>query len=412
MQVDILNVMRETISALGVQTLYLKPPYNEAERLDFGMCNKIYGNFDYKILVDEIVEESQPNTIYVVKNHFYMYYTFFSFPERIREEYEYTHCIMGPLLFQPVTNAEYAAIMKANHIDEKYSRDLQVFYSQLPYLKSFDQWNGIVISFCKQIFDSDLQLVQNHMPNDSLFQLKFDTFAVLPEPDFSTETIEKRYDAENRLLQAVKTGNYVEATLRLNEFVQYRILPRHSDPVRDIKNLLFVENTLLRKAVEQANVHPVYIDELSRKIAIQIESLTTEHQLLGIRTDMVRKYCLLVNNYSRSGYSKLIRKCLDYVDFHYMEPLSLTSLAQQYFVSNTHLSALFKKEVNMNLKEYIQDIRLRQARIQLNTTRLPIQEIAANCGFLDVNYFTRVFRKVHGMSPREYRNRMQDAKEG
>jgi AraC-like DNA-binding protein len=47
----------------------------------------------------------------------------------------------------------------------------------------------------------------------------------------------------------------------------------------------------------------------------------------------------------------------------------------------------------------------------LNTTRLPIQEIASNCGFLDVNYFTRVFRKVHGISPRAYRNKMHNIQE-
>jgi AraC-like DNA-binding protein len=65
----------------------------------------------------------------------------------------------------------------------------------------------------------------------------------------------------------------------------------------------------------------------------------------------------------------------------------------------------------MNLKEYIQEVRLRHARLMLNTTRLPIQEIASNCGFLDVNYFTRVFRKVHGISPRAYRNKMHNIQE-
>ena len=171
---------------------------------------------------------------------------------------------------------------------------------------------------------------------------------------------------------------------------------------------MFVVNTLLRKAVEEVQVHPIYIDELSRKLAIQIESCTTGNQLNTLRTEMIKKYCLLVKNYSRSGYSSLVRECMDYVDFHYMEQITLTSLAQQYFVSNTHLSALFKKEVNMNLKEYIQEVRLKHARLLLNTTQFPIQEIAANCGFLDVNYFTRVFKKVHGMSPREYRNKMQE----
>lgn len=411
MQADILDVMKDTFGALGIQTLYMKPPYDEASCIDFGIGNKLYGDFDYKIVMDEIVKECLPDTIYIFKNYFYMYHTIFKFPESIQEEYGYTHCVIGPMLFHPVTQAEFAAVMLENHVDEKYGRDLQVFYSRMPYLNSFEQWSSMVIGFCKHFFDRELRLVQDHVPNSTMFSIKFNSFSIQPEPDFSTETIEKRYAAENRLLEAVKTGNYVEATLRFNEFIQYRILPRNNDPIRDMKNLLFVQNTLLRKAVEEANVHPVYIDDLSRKIAIQIESYTSESQLNAIRGDMIRKYCLLVNNYSRSGYSALIRKCLDYVDFHYMEQISLTSLAQKYFVSNTHLSALFKKEVEINLKEYIQEVRLRQARIQLNTTRLPIQEIAANCGFLDVNYFTRVFRKVHGMSPREYRNKLQTLKE-
>ena len=122
---------------------------------------------------------------------------------------------------------------------------------------------------------------------------------------------------------------------------------------------------------------------------------------------MVRKYCLLVQNHSRMGYSSLVHDCLDYVDFHYSEPLSLKDLAERFSVSSTYLSSLFKKEVHMNLIEYIQSVRLRQALVLLNTTRLPIQEIAGQCGFLDVNYFTRVFKKSYEVSPREYRNKIR-----
>lgn len=408
MQADILEVMKDTFAAFGIQTLYLKPPYEDAVGIDLGIGMKIYENFDYKILMDEIIRECRPNAIYVFKNSFYMYHTIFKFPDYIEEEYGYTHCIIGPVLFHPLSWSEFYDIMEANHVDEKYSRDLQVFYAQLTCLDSYEKWNGIIIQFCRKIFKDEIELLQDYSGNSSMFSLQFNTFTVTPEPELSKETIEERYQAENRTLQAVKTGNYVEAAARINELLQYRILPRNNDAVRDQKNLMFVVNTLLRKAVEEVQVHPIYIDELSRKLAIQIESCTTENQLNTLRTEMIKKYCLLVKNYSRSGYSSLVRECMDYVDFHYMEQITLTSLAQQYFVSNTHLSALFKKEVNMNLKEYIQEVRLKHARLLLNTTKFPIQEIAANCGFLDVNYFTRVFKKVHGMSPREYRNKMQE----
>ena len=309
MQTDVLSMMKDMLDAMGIQTLYLKPPYEDAVRVDFGVSGKIYGDFDYRIVMEGIIKECLPDTIYLFRSCYYMYHTVFCFPEQIQKEYGYTHCVIGPILFRPISKEEFAEIMEKNHVDQKYGRDLRVLYSRLPYMQSVEQWNSIVISFCKKIFGTrEIRLVQNHIPDMSMVSIRFNTFAVQPEPDFSTETIEKRYAVENRMLKAVKEGNYVEATLQLNEFVKYRILPRHNDAVRDMKNLLFVLNTLLRKSVELANVHPVYIDELSRKIAIQIERCTTENQLAGIRGEMVRKYCLMVNNYSRTGYSRLYRK--------------------------------------------------------------------------------------------------------
>ena len=118
---------------------------------------------------------------------------------------------------------------------------------------------------------------------------------------------------------------------------------------------------------------------------------------------MVRKYCLLVKNYSRRDYSSLVQTCLDYIDFHYSEDLSLDLMAKLCSVSNTYLSSLFKKEVNMTLTDYINSTRIRQSLILLNTTTMSIQEISMKCGFSDSNYFTRTFKKFQGQSPKGYR---------
>jgi AraC-like DNA-binding protein len=389
----------------------MKPPYEEAKKLDMGISVKLYGEFNYQIVMEDIIRSCVSDTIFVVRNSFYMFHSYFAFPEEIQKEYGYTHCVIGPMLEHIPTDEEIEQIMSTRGIHVEYEQNLRVFYSQLPLIPSLERWNSLMIQFCRRIFGKEPSLIQNERAADSIFSLKYNSFSVQPDPDLSSEAIEVRYAMENRFLEAVRKGDYVEATLRANEFSKNRIQPRNSDSVRDLKNLMFVQNTLLRKAVEQANVHPVYIDELSRRLAVEIESKSTLAQLKALRAEMIRRYCLLVDNYSRSGYSQLIHNCLDYVDFHYMEPITLRSLAEQFYVSNTHLSTLFKKEVNMNLKEYIQEVRLRHARLLLNTTRIPIQEIAINCGFLDVNYFTRVFRKVHGISPRAYRNKMYDIQE-
>lgn len=205
------------------------------------------------------------------------------------------------------------------------------------------------------------------------------------------------------MLAAVAAGNFKRATDAHFHFRQYRLLPRVPDPVRNQKNLMITFNTLLRKTVQASQVHPLHIDNLSQQFAIQIESLLTLDQLRSLSVTMLRKYCLLVNNYSRQSYSQLVRSCMDYIDFHYNEALSLTILAQKNAVSASYLSGLFKKENGMTLTDYINTTRIRQALILLNTTSLSVGTIAARCGFPDSNYFTRTFKKYQGKTPKAYR---------
>lgn len=122
---------------------------------------------------------------------------------------------------------------------------------------------------------------------------------------------------------------------------------------------------------------------------------------------MVHQYCALVNNYSRRNYSALVQFCLDYIDSHYKEPLSLDSLAKLCSVSHSYLSGLFHKETKMTVTDYINTTRIRQSMILLNTTLLSIHDIAAQCGFTDTNYYSRIFKKYHGVSPKEYRAQMR-----
>lgn len=407
MKIDILEHFKETCHSMGIQVLYLAPPYEQNDEFDYGLIKKLFPHFDYREIFETIDKNCLSDTVYISKSEFYMYHTFFRFPETIQEEYGYSICSIGPILFQPLTQLEFYSLMEHHHIEERYNQDLQIFYSQLPCVASIDTWVSLITTLCRTIFQKEIHLIQDHTPRNNLISMNFKDITPQPELTLSTEVIEKRYAAENAMLQALKRGDYTETILRHNQFLQYRISPRTNDSVRNVKNFLFVANTLYRKAVEQAGVHPIYIDALSRQLAIQIESCTSEVQIKPLENEMIRKYCLLVKNHSRAGYSDLIHRCLDYIEFHYMEQISLKSLAEQLSVSSVYLSTLFKKEVGSNLSNYIQDIRLRQSLILLNSTSLPIQEVAAQCGFLDMNYFSRVFKKLYHISPRDYRKQIQ-----
>lgn len=102
--------------------------------------------------------------------------------------------------------------------------------------------------------------------------------------------------------------------------------------------------------------------------------------------------------------NRLINDIIAYIDQNYMQEISLGDLADLFFISKEHLSRLFKKETGKNLFSYIMELRLNEARRLLSGTTLTLDDIAYKLGFSNGNYFSKVFKKNIGQSPREYRN--------
>jgi AraC-like DNA-binding protein len=92
-----------------------------------------------------------------------------------------------------------------------------------------------------------------------------------------------------------------------------------------------------------------------------------------------------------------------YIDIHYAEPLSRESVAQAFYLSPNYLSHLFQKCGPMGFNEYLNHIRLEQARMLLKGHDMKVKDVAHACGFADSNYFCRLFRKNTERSPSEYR---------
>ena len=88
---------------------------------------------------------------------------------------------------------------------------------------------------------------------------------------------------------------------------------------------------------------------------------------------------------------------------HFAEEISLTSLAEKYGMSTGRLSAMLKEELGMNYSDYIASLRIQRAKELLGNEALSIQEIAEQVGYNDYFYFTKVFKKVQGISPSKYR---------
>jgi two-component system response regulator YesN len=88
---------------------------------------------------------------------------------------------------------------------------------------------------------------------------------------------------------------------------------------------------------------------------------------------------------------------------HYAEDVTLDSVAARYRLSSSHLSRLFKLHRGVNFIDYLTDVRISRAKELLREPSANIKEVSAAAGYRDPNYFSRVFKRVVGVNPTEYR---------
>ena len=97
------------------------------------------------------------------------------------------------------------------------------------------------------------------------------------------------------------------------------------------------------------------------------------------------------------------RKILAYLNEHYTEKISLQEVADACFYSPSYVRHVFKKHSNETFKEYVTSLRIAHAKRLLKTTGFSVTEIALCVGFEEPNYFSNVFKKEVGVSPKEFR---------
>jgi AraC-like DNA-binding protein/ligand-binding sensor protein len=106
--------------------------------------------------------------------------------------------------------------------------------------------------------------------------------------------------------------------------------------------------------------------------------------------------------------SPIVARAKDYVASHHSEPIRLEQIAQALNVSEFHFCRTFKRATGLTFMDYLSRVRIEKAKILLSDKRLRVSEIAYEAGFQTITHFNRIFRKLVGFSPTEYRSRLPE----
>ena len=149
---------------------------------------------------------------------------------------------------------------------------------------------------------------------------------------------------------------------------------------------------MLRQMKEQKNMFYLNI----KAKMLELIAVAYKHDLL---TRQVRE------GREEAGTVENLKKVLQYIGEHYSSPIRLSELAELVNMNEQYFCRYFKKNIGKTITEYINVIRVEKAATALAETEDKIIDIAAACGFDNIGYFIRRFKKEKGMTPSEYRKK-------
>lgn len=107
---------------------------------------------------------------------------------------------------------------------------------------------------------------------------------------------------------------------------------------------------------------------------------------------------------TQNSFDVLIQNVKNYIDENLLHEFSMTDLAAVFNYNEKYLGRLFKQRTGISIKEYCNLAKIEKAKHLLTNSPITIADIAAQVGYNNVTYFNRIFKKVAGQSPLEYRN--------
>lgn len=271
---SVLTYVRTVLDNSHIPSSILTEPYENIETLDLGLRESLFSDFDKEEAFRIFTEKCESNTLYYCTDTYHCSYVVMLLPNPDQKQYFF----IGPFTYVEIKQKNLLSLIEELKISVSLLPILKNYYYNLAFIDSENHFKNLIGTLADTIWPGNpgysVSVIDGNpwdIPDGQKFIVDLEQSYLLP---MNITAIETRYEFENRCIQAGSQGNIsvIEQLCTYGNSVNF--IPRLHNSLRDYKNYMIIINTLLRKAAEQSDVHPVYLDQLSGEFAKKIEVLT------------------------------------------------------------------------------------------------------------------------------------------
>jgi len=380
--------------AFNIPSLLFMPPYEDFKKIDRGMRAAVWTNYDVQDPAQFFAESSPRYRIIIVKSNL----GFYNIMITLGKEAPPKFISVGPYRDNELSANYFAQILKDAHISPKEIRDIKHMYEKMPLAQT-----DAVVNVIRHILEHFLPDFSSIVPEYMQFTEQKHMTAINNEllNMYSVDYAEQYKKLLFTFLEQIINGNNTAAKEALHTFLQETTVINNKNML-EYKTALQRVNEQCQLALFHTSVHPLHILKQAASIHTRIKEETSFSGLEKLPNEICRKYCLLVKNYTNPECSRMTKDVISYIQLHLDEELTLRILADHFHKNASALSTAFSKDMGVSLTTYIQQTRIQASLKLFNTTTMSISEVATAVGYQDFSYFSKLFSRYTGQSPRAY----------
>lgn len=311
--------------------------------------------------------------------------------------------IIGPYRSRTLRRFEANDVMNTCHIAHSLLAPYMKYFSSLPYI-SEETMQIITYNILIALYGD-----ARSMPEISKRQINMGTLhpntpsESTPSAQAKVESIENRHSLEEFFMSQISKGNFEVA------FSAYHRLSRESTPAESsssTSNEAFaIIRTLVRIAARNGGVPAAGIHAITETYRARVNASKTDGERQNLINQFLSEVCAIVRRFQTISYSQPICQAIEYISRNLKESLSLDTIAEETGLSPTWLSKKFHQETGHPLTYYIAQERMHYAADYLSFTEMSVQEVSEAVGIHDANYFTKLFKRFHSVTPSDFRKK-------